>query len=81
MIDSNEIKKLAANYGKLGKEAARETLSGARQAAVGGNDPQMAYELLQAYQSVEKYLFGELGPLHKGEKDLTEEQTTKSGKG
>ena len=80
-----EIKKMAQPYASRGEEqgqdAVREILSGARQSAVGANDPQMAFELLQAYQSVEKYMFGELGPLHKGEKDLTEAQATEPGKG
>ena len=57
MITRDEIKQPAKSYAEIGQKhgqrAAKEALSGARIAAVGCNYPDMAYELLQAYQSVE----------------------------
>jgi hypothetical protein len=56
-----------------GDQSAKKIFPGARQAAAGIIYPEESYQTLKLYQTVEKEIFGELGPLHPGEQDLTED--------
>ncbi len=75
MKSDKNVKKLAEAYTKMredkGDQQTRDVLSGARAAAVGIIRPVESAAALRLYQETEKAVFGDLGPLNEGEKDLT----------
>lgn len=74
---ADEVGRMAALYrdklSRYGEEFVRDDLAMARMSASRMRDPQESHDALKLYQETEKAVFGSIGKMNRGEKDLTVE--------